>query len=323
MINVKKVGRDIVYVSVELFKIMIPTLIVVKILQELGIVDLLTALMSPLMSVIGLPADMAIVLTTSMLTNPYAGLIVLAGLPSLETMTVAQASIAASFILFAHSLPIEVLICRKAGVRMRMSLFVRVGGGFLFCFLLHHLLQATGWLAAEAFVSLPQFTQSTNLIDWGIDQVKGLIFVQLVIIVLLFFLEFLRVIGVERLIRLALNPFLKFMGVGDKAATIAVVGVTLGLGFGGGLLIKEVATGQIPRKDVFGVLSFLNLLHSVFEDTSVVMLMGPNLFIVLVGRTLYAMLFVYVLMRVAKALPEAAWHRFLTNSQIPAHSPAH
>jgi hypothetical protein len=74
---------------------------------------------------------------------------------------------------------------------------------------------------------------------------------------------------------------------------------------------------------VFGVLSFLNLLHSVFEDTSVVMLMGPNLFIVLVGRTLYAMLFVYVLMRVAKALPEAAWHRFLTNNQIPTHSPAH
>ena len=223
MIKVKKVGRDIVDVSVELFKIMIPTLIVVKILQDLGIVDLLTALMSPLMSVIGLPADMAIVLTTSMLTNPYAGLIVLAGLPSLETMTVAQASIAASFILFAHSLPVEVLICRKAGVRMRMSLFVRVGGGFLFCFLLHHFLQATGWLAAEAFVSLPQFTQSTSLIDWGIDQVKGLIFVQLVIIVLLFFLEFLRVIGVERLIRLALNPFLKFMGVGDNLEFIKLI----------------------------------------------------------------------------------------------------
>ena len=41
------------------------------------------------------------------------------------------------------------------------------------------------------------------------------------------------------------------MGVGDKAATIAVVGVTLGLGFGGGLLIKEVSSGNIPKEDVF------------------------------------------------------------------------
>ena len=67
------------------------------------------------------------------------------------------------------------------------------------------------------------------------------------------------------------------MGVGDKAATIAVVGVTLGQS-GGGLLIKGVSSGNIPKEDVFGVLSFLNLSHSVFEDTAVAMLLGPNLY---------------------------------------------
>ena len=320
--DIKKVVRDIIDVSLTLFKIMIPTLIVVKILQELGIVDLLTAVMAPAMSFIGLSADMAVVLTTTMLTNPYAGLIVFAGSPAVDGLTVGQASIAASFMLFTHSLPVEVLISRKAGVRMRVTLLVRIGGAFIFCFMLNHLLQVTGWLAAETFVSLPQFAQTSSLLEWGIDQIKGLIFVQLVIIVLLFFLEFLRIIGVERLIRLALNPFLKFMGVGDKAATIAVVGVTLGLGFGGGLLIKEVSTGQIPRKDVFGVLCFINLLHSIFEDTSVVMLLGPNLFIVLLGRTIYSMLFIYVLMRLVNGWSDNAWQRFLTNSQIPAHSPS-
>ena len=70
--NVRKVGRDIIDVSVELFKIMIPTLIVVKILQELGIVDLLTALLAPAMSFIGLSADLAVVLTTTMLTPMLA-----------------------------------------------------------------------------------------------------------------------------------------------------------------------------------------------------------------------------------------------------------
>lgn len=320
--NVKKVIRDIIDVSLTLFKIMIPTLIVVKILQELGIVDLLTAIMAPAMSFIGLSADMAVVLTTTMLTNPYTGLIVFAGSPVVDGLTVGQASIAASFMLFTHSLPVEVLISRKAGVRMRVTILLRIGGAFLFCFLLHHFLQLTGWLTAEAFVSLPQFSQSSSYLAWAISQIKGLIFVQVIIIVLLFFLEFLRIIGVERLIRLTLNPFLKFMGVGDKAATIAVVGVTLGLGFGGGLLIKEVATGEIPRKDVFGVLCFINLLHSVFEDTSVVMLLGPNLFIVLIGRTIYTMLVIYALMRLVDNWSDNVWRRFLTNNQIPAQSPA-
>ena len=138
--DVKKVVRDIIDVSLTLFKIMIPTLIVVKILQELGIVDFLTAVMAPAMSFIGLSADMAVVLTTTMLTNPYAGLIVFAGSPAVDGLTVGQASIAASFMLFTHSLPVEVLISRKAGVRMRVTLLVRIGGAFIFCFLLHHLL---------------------------------------------------------------------------------------------------------------------------------------------------------------------------------------
>ena len=67
---------------------------------------------------------------------------------------------------------------------------------------------------------------------------------QVVIIVLLFFLEFLRMIGVERLIKLLLSPFLKLMKIGDRASTIAVVGVTLGLGFGGGVADLDVLLAQ-------------------------------------------------------------------------------
>lgn len=313
----KKVCVDIVDVSVTLFKIMIPTLILVKILEELGVVLLLNQLMAPLTALMGLPVEMAIVLTTTLLTNPYAGLIVFSNLGVGADFTVAQATILATFMLLAHSLPVEVLIARKSGVRARATIFVRVGGGLMLCVLLNLFFQATGLFSASAVITLPQLSATVGWLDWTVEQIKALIFVQIVIIVLLFFLEALRVVGIERLIKLALNPFLRFMGVGDQAATIAVVGVTLGLGFGGGLLIKEVSSGTIPKEDVFGVLSFLNLSHSVFEDTAVVMLIGPSLFIVLVGRMIYAMLFVYVLMRLATTLPEHVWKRHLTNANIP------
>ena len=313
----KKVCVDIVDVSVTLFKIMIPTLILVKILEELGVVLLLNQLMAPLTALMGLPVEMAIVLTTTLLTNPYAGLIVFSNLGVGADFTVAQATILATFMLLAHSLPVEVLIARKSGVRARATIFVRVGGGLLLCVLLNLFFQATGLFSASAVITLPQLSATVGWLDWTVEQIKALIFVQIVIIVLLFFLEALRVVGIERLIKLALNPFLRFMGVGDQAATIAVVGVTLGLGFGGGLLIKEVSSGTIPKEDVFGVLSFLNLSHSVFEDTAVVMLIGPSLFIVLIGRMIYAMLFVFILMRVASSLPDHIWKRHLTNTNIP------
>ena len=81
MFPVRKVVTDIIDVSVTLFKIMIPTLIVVKLLQEIGVVELLNHVLSPVMGVLGLPSEMAVVLTTNMLTNPYAGLIVASSLP--------------------------------------------------------------------------------------------------------------------------------------------------------------------------------------------------------------------------------------------------
>tara|TARA_B110000263_G_C14929163_1_gene338418 strand:- start:15 stop:566 length:552 start_codon:yes stop_codon:yes gene_type:complete len=175
----------------------------------------------------------------------------------------------------------------------------------------------TGWLSDPALTSLPDVSASNTLFEWILSQIKGILFIQLIIIILIFFLELLRIIGVEKLIRIALSPFLRFMGIGDQAATIAIVGVTLGISFGGGLLIKEVESGTIPKKDVFGVLCFINLLHSVFEDTSVAMLLGPSLFIILVVRIIFTVLLVVLLMRIVTLLPDIIWQNFLTNNNIP------
>ena len=317
MFNIGKVTRDIIDVSLTLFKIMIPTLIIVKIVQDLGGIIILNNIMTPLLSVIGLPNQMAIVITTTMLTNPYVGLIVFSNLSISGDFSIAQASILASFMLLTHSLPIEVLISRKSGARARAILTLRIGAAFVLCYFLHTIFSMTGWLSDPAPVALPDVSASNTLFAWILAQIKGLLFIQLIIIILIFFLELLRIIGVEKLIRIALSPFLRFMGIGDQAATIAIVGVTLGISFGGGLLIKEVESGTIPKKDVFGVLCFINLLHSVFEDTSVAMLLGPSLFIILVVRIIFTVLLVVLLMRIVTLLPDIIWQNFLTNNNIP------
>ena len=201
MDRVKSVLRDIVTVSVALFRVMIPTLIVVKLAQMVGAVDVLTKLAAPVVTLMGLPEDVAIVLTTTALTNPYAGLMVLAATPIEGGLNIGQASIMASFMLFTHGLPVEAAISRQAGIKATAVIVLRLAAAVLFGILLHVVFQATGALQGAALMNLPQFTENADLVTWALDQIKGLVFVFCVIVVLLFFLEGLRVIGVERVMR--------------------------------------------------------------------------------------------------------------------------
>ena len=318
----RKLVSDIIIVSWNLFKIMIPTLIIVKMCQEVGADIWLAELMRPIMGVMSLPAELAIILTTTMLTNPYAGIIVAASIPEMANLNVGQMSVLALFMLFTHSLPVEVLISRRAGVRARITLAVRIGGSILACMILAQLFKLTGWYSEPATIHIPQISLDTSWLGWLQGQLLSLMMIQVIIIVLLFFLEILRLIGVEKLMRMLLAPFLRSMKIGERASTIAIVGVTLGLGFGGGLLIKDVETGEIPKEDVFGILCFINLLHSVFEDTAIVMLLSPSLLIVLGFRFVFSFVLIYLIMIAVQRLPKHFWYSQLTNSNIPRNAGA-
>ena len=316
----KDIVKNIFEITYELFRIMIPTLIIVKILQELGFVDILNNLLSPLMFLVGLPEEIGIVVTTTILTSPYTGLAVLAGLPLENGLTSAQASVLGLLILFAHSLPIEALICRRAGVRIRATIFVRLILGFLFCVMLHQFLNATNLLSSQATIIIPFSEPSPILLDWVFNQIKTLFIIFIIIVLIGILIEIFKYIGIQRLIELSLKPFLNLIGVGERASTIAVVGVTLGIGFGGGLLIQEVKSGKIKYKDVFGVITLIGMLHSVIEDTGLVSLMGANIFITLLLRCILTLLCVYLILKIFSNYSEDFWKKYLVNENIPKQS---
>ena len=164
------------------------------------------------MFILGLPEQMSLVFTTSMLTSPYAGLIVFSGLPADIPFTAAQASILGLLMLFTHSLPIEVIICRKAGVRARAMIFIRLGLGIISCYFLNLFFQITGYMNYPATILLPSLETTSDLLSWGIAQLKGLGLIFIIIVALVIILDFLKYIGVEKLIEKALKPFLNFLG---------------------------------------------------------------------------------------------------------------
>ena len=101
----------------------------------------------------------------------------------------------------------------------------------------------------------------------------------------------MRMLGVEKVIQWMLRPLLKLVGIGKEAITITLVGITLGIAFGGGLLIKKAHAGRLSKKDVFTSLILLGFCHSLIEDTLLVILLGAHLSGVLWFRLVFAFMF--------------------------------
>lgn len=302
---------EIVNVSFTLFKIMIPIILIIKVLEEMGGVALLGQFLAPVMNAVGLPSEIGIVWAATITTNIYAGMLVFFNLSNLHELTVAQVTVLSCLMLMAHGLPIEAAIAKKAGVRLRTTLIVRLIGGFIFALLLHHFYQSTDTLQEPVSLAWQPSPQDPSLSGWLLGQLESLLMIQLLIIVLLTLLKILRTIKVDKFICWLLRPLLKLLGIGDSATNITLIGVTLGLSFGGALLIKEAESGEVKPIDVFAAMTLLSLCHSLIEDTLLVMLLGAHLSGVLWGRLAFSFVVTALINYWAKARTESFQQRFL------------
>ncbi len=290
-------SKETWHVSYTLFKLMIPILILVKALEELGAFPYIDLAFQPLMSLVGLPESMGLVWTTTMLTNMYGGMIVFFQLAANEQLTVAQVTVLATLMLMAHSLPVEVRIVQKAGVRLPVALLTRLLGALLLAMLMNVVYSAGDFHQQPVELAWVPQSAEQSLLLWAWDQVQSMAMITVIIGVLLGFLRFLRFVGIERLMIRLLQPLLRFLGVGPEATSLTIIGVTLGLSFGGGLLIQESRAGHVSDRDIFLSLTLLGLCHSMIEDTLLALMMGADVSGVLWMRLVFGLCVVAIVAR--------------------------
>lgn len=314
-------GREIYRVSWTLFKLMIPVLIAVKILEELGAIVWISALLEPVMGWVGLPESMGLVWATTLLVNIYGGMLIFFQLAPQETLTIAQVSVLGVLMLMAHGLPVELRIVQLAGVRMGAALLIRIGGALLLAVIVDRIYRWGGWFEQPVELVWQPPAVDASLSAWIVGQLENLLMIQLIVIVMLSLLRFLRWIHVERLMIWLLQPLLRLLGIGPQATSLTIIGVTLGLSFGGGLLIHEARQGHIDKKDIFSALALLGLLHSVIEDTLLIMLLGADLSAILWMRLLFTILVVSLLTRWMRSRSDGFRQRYLVR-EIEKIAPA-
>ena len=226
-------------ICIPLYKILIPFIFIIKILEEIGIVKIISNFFEPIVQLLGLPAEFGIVWVTAIIINVYAAIVLFINIvPSLD-LTVAQVTVLTVIILIAHNILVESAISHAAGVSFFYASVLRIGIAFLAGFILHRIYFYFGFLQEKFTLVLEQRVIPTDYYSWVLGQVENLIYIFCIICILVFSLNLLKKIGVENLIkRLLANP-LKLMGISSSAINIIIVGLTIGLQFGGGLLIKE------------------------------------------------------------------------------------
>lgn len=308
--------RDALQTSGMLFKIIVPISILTRLLQQWGIVDQIGLLLGPVMELVGLPGQIGLVWATAMLTNLYGGMVVFASIaPSLD-LTVAQATILTTMMLVAHALPVELRIAQKAGTRFRAMLVLRIGGALLLGALLNQIYRLSGTLqqANRAIWNPPPVDPSWS--GWLSAEIRNMISIFLIILALMALLRLLKAIGITDLLTRLLEPLLKLLGMGREAAPLTIIGMTMGIGYGGALLIREAQSGSLSKRDVFAAFALLGLCHSLIEDTLVMALLGGHASGILWGRLLFALLATYLFGLLIPRLPQRLFERYLVRKTI-------
>lgn len=289
-------------------KIMLPIMVIVQVAQNLGIVDALGRVLGPIMGILNLPAEAGIIWATTLLTGIYGGIASLSTLSGTLDLTTGQLSALAAMMLFAHNIPVEQSIVRRAGASFSVTALLRIVIAIAYGGAVAWISYLSGWLSEPISLTwlrgtdvLPGTPESTGWWLWVQATAFSLLLTFCIILALVVVLDIFDKLGITRRITTLITPALRFSGLNSQVAPVTTVGVLLGLSYGGALIIEESKRLQFSARTRFLALSWLSLSHSLIEDTLLLLALGSDIWVVLVGRVLVTLTVVALLARLTNA----------------------
>ena len=290
-----------------LFKVILPVVIVIRALELIGAIPFLAKFLEPLTSFIGIDGSLGLVWMAAILVNIYAGLAAFASLQAIFDYSVAETTILGLIILIAHSLPIEVAIAKKSRISWIFNLSFRfinaiVAGKILnLIFTKYELFNGPN----QSVLQVPN--ELVSNFEWATLQIQNFFIIFLIIFFIISTINILKALGVWSLLINIMKIPLSYLGMSEKVANIILIGLTLGISFGGGFLIEESKRNNISKKDILLSLSFLSLCHSIIEDTILILLLGSHISGILFFRFIYTVIIILLM----KILLETKMQKFI------------
>jgi hypothetical protein len=135
------------------------------------------------------------------------------------------------------------------------------------------------------------------------------------VLLLITILEILKFIGIESFLKKILIPPLRLFGISESAMNIIIVGMTIGLQFGGGILIKEVNSSKIDKQSVFLSILMINLVHAIIEDTLLMLAVGGHFSGVVFARIIFGLLISLLMLKIYQIF-NLFFERYIFNEKL-------
>ncbi|WHX74871.1 nucleoside recognition domain-containing protein [Bacillus safensis] len=272
-------------------KVIFPVTILVSILQHTPVMDWIIRFIQPFMGLFGLSGEAAIPLVLGNMLNLYAGI---AAILTLE-LPVKEVFILAVMLSFCHNLIIESTVAAKVGLRVSVILLVRISLAVISAIVIHLVWQGGEELAQYGLLSAAQAADVPS--SWYMivllalqKAVLGVLQLACIVIPLMIIIQFMRDLGWLHTLSKWLSPFTRMLGMKENTSMTMVAGLTIGLAYGAGVMMKAVEEDGVSKKDLTLAFIFLVACHAVVEDTLVFIPLGIPVWPLLVIRLISAIL---------------------------------
>jgi hypothetical protein len=262
------------------------------------------------MSVMGLPGEMGLIWASAMMGNIYAGIIAYFSI-GME-LTVAQITVLSTIILICHTLPVELAITQKAGMKATTAFFYRFILGFVAGVILFNIYNIFDFYQhfPTGIEKIVPVTEKDTWDSWVLCELKNYAIVFCYITGVIIIIDILKRVGIIDKINRWFYPVLRLLGIGKEVIPITVIGMTLGLAYGGGLIINEVQQTKLERRNVLYALMLMSLSHSVIEDSLLMIAIGARVSGVLIFRFIFTLFVMYLFVIITQKWSEKRMARW-------------
>lgn len=271
-------------------KMMLPITFGVAMLKWMGVIGLLSEWFAPAFEYVGLTSEGVLVFITGALTNLYGAIALIATLG----IDYRMATILAVMGLICHNLIVETVIQRKAGASVAYIVLLRVVGAIVAGVLLNQMLPAdySGELIIERQAGSTMALGSI-MSEWFFSIVKLLPMMLLLIVSLNCLQQILREYRLIDYLTVPVKPLMRVFGLSGNSSFLWIVMNTLGLTYGGSVLIADCESGEISSHDARLLNTHVALSHSLLEDTLLFAAIGIGAFWLFVPRLVLSVIAVW------------------------------
>jgi hypothetical protein len=273
-----------------LLKLTIPVSFMVFLIDQWGILKGIALVVEPFFKLIGLSGQASIILITSVFTNIYSVIAVM----STMGIDAREGLILANMCLISHALIVETSIQTKTGSNPWRIVLVRLSASFLVAWLLNLLLPAHAGTITDSSENLAKADFQEAFLVWGKAILKTSLKIVILVNLLLILQKLLHEFGLIKWLVKPFQPLLKIMGLPSETSFLWVVAYTLGLSYGGAIMISQAEEGTLSRRHADLLNHHIALSHSQLEDTLLFVAMGFSLPWLMFPRIVLAAVYVWL-----------------------------